>query len=96
MLRKLTLDKSVYQHDGFVPIRIHLKKLYTNQRLVARGFEEVNKEDIPKDPPICGSDSLRLVLTVMAQRNWNVYTMDIKTAFLQGSEIEREIFLKPI
>lgn len=26
---------------------------------------------------------------------WNVHTMDIKTAFLQGSEIEREIFVKP-
>lgn len=38
-------------------------------RLVARGFEEANKEDIPKDSPTCGSDSLRLVLTVMAQRN---------------------------
>lgn len=36
-------------------------------RLVARGFEEANKEDIPKDSPTCGSDSLRLVLTGMAQ-----------------------------
>lgn len=47
------------------------------------------------DSPTCGSDSLRLILTILAQRHWNVHTMDIKTAFLQGSEIGREIFVKP-
>lgn len=64
-------------------------------RLVARGFEEIDKENLPKDSPTCGSDSLRLVLAVLAQRQWQTHTMDIKTAFLQGAEIEREIFVKP-
>ena len=64
-------------------------------RLVARGFEEADKDNIPKDSPTCGSDSLRLVLAMISQRNWNLHTMDIKTAFLQGSEIEREICVRP-
>lgn len=63
-------------------------------RLVARGFEEINR-DIPKDSPTCGTDSLRLVLAILAQIGWKTRTMDIKTAYLQGAEIERKIFLKP-
>ncbi|XP_062575311.1 uncharacterized protein LOC134267393 [Saccostrea cucullata] len=57
-------------------------------RLVARGFEEIDREAIPKDSPTCGSDSVRLVLTVLAQRNWSVYTMDIKTAFLKVQKLD--------
>ncbi|CAC5364881.1 unnamed protein product [Mytilus coruscus] len=64
-------------------------------RLVARGFEEFNRDDIPKDSPTCGTDSLRLVLAILAQRGWKTRTMDIKTAFLQGAEIERKIYVKP-
>ncbi|CAG2196696.1 unnamed protein product [Mytilus edulis] len=64
-------------------------------RLVARGFEEFNRDDIPKDSPTCGTDSLRLVLAILAQRSWKTRTMDIKTAFLQGAEIERKIYVKP-
>ncbi|CAC5398594.1 unnamed protein product [Mytilus coruscus] len=64
-------------------------------RLVARGFEEFNRNDIPEDSPTCGTDSLRLVLAILAQRGWKTRTMDIKTAFLQGAEIERKIYVKP-
>lgn len=49
-------------------------------RLVARGFEEINR-DIPKDSPTCGTDSLRLVLAILAQRGWKTRTMDIKLHF---------------
>ncbi|VDI62951.1 Hypothetical predicted protein [Mytilus galloprovincialis] len=54
-------------------------------RLVARGFEEFNRDDIPKDSPTCGTDSLRLVLAILAQRSWKTRTMDIKTAFFTRS-----------
>ena len=64
-------------------------------RLVARGFEESQIEEIPKDSPTCDSESLRVVLAVLAQRGWKPCTMDIKTAFLQGSGIERNLFIKP-
>ena len=31
----------------------------------------------------------------MAQNDWKPQTIDIKTAFLQGNSLEREIFIKP-
>ena len=63
-------------------------------RLVARGFEEFNS-DIPKDSPTCGTDSLRLILAALVQKDWKMHTIDIKTAFLQGVEISRKIFIRP-
>ena len=63
-------------------------------RLVIRGFEEGTK-DIEKASPTCSSEGLKMILTVMAQMEWKPQTIDIKTAFLQGSSLEREIFIKP-
>ena len=64
-------------------------------RLVARGFEEIPNNEISTDSPTCASESLRLVLAIFAQNNWIPHSMDIKTAFLQGQNIERDIFIRP-
>lgn len=64
-------------------------------RLVARGFEETQTNTIPKDSPTCSTESLRMILAIIAQRKWTTNTMDIKTAFLQGSELTKDIFIKP-
>lgn len=64
-------------------------------RLVARGFEELEKGNIPKDSPTCSSESLRMILAVMAQNHWNPNTIDIKTAFLQGAALSRDVFIRP-
>ena len=64
-------------------------------RLVARGFEDLDNGNILKDSPTCSTESLRTVLSVIAQKKWSVHTMDVKTAFLQGAELSREIFIKP-
>lgn len=37
----------------------------------------------------------RLVLAVVAQNDWEVNSMDIKTAFLQGEPIDRDVFIRP-
>ena len=62
-------------------------------RLVARGFEE----DTPPrtDSPTCCKNFLRLVFAIFAANNWLVYSLDVKSAFLQGLPIDREIFIKP-
>ena len=39
--------------------------------------------------------SLRAVLSVIAQHNWSVNTIVIKTAFLQGEEFEQNVYIKP-
>lgn len=64
-------------------------------RLVARGFEELNIHELQKDSPTCASDSLRLLLAVICQNKWQVHSMDIKSAFLQGMQLSREIYVRP-
>lgn len=71
--------------DGIVP----------KARLVARGFEELNVSDIPKDSPTCASDSLRVVIAVICQRKWHLNSIDIKAAFLQGKELSRNVYIRP-
>ena len=61
-------------------------------RLVARGFEEEN-ENIIKESPTCSKDALRILTAITAQRSWKLSTIDIKTVFLQGEKIERDIYL---
>ena len=63
-------------------------------RLVARGFEEMN-DDILTDSPTCNKDSLRVVIAIIASMEWTINSLDIKAAFLQGKELDREIYLKP-
>ncbi len=62
-------------------------------RLVVRGFEE--KEPIQSDSPTAGKDTLRIVLSLSSTMTWKLNTIDIKAAFLQGKEIDRDIYLQP-
>ena len=62
-------------------------------RLVARGYEEV--EFIQSDSPTMSKSSMRSILAVTALYEWKIETTDIKSAFLQGSLLDRDVFLKP-
>ena len=63
-------------------------------RLVIRGFEEDEKG--PVDLPTASKSSMRIFFVVCANNNWLCETMDIKAAFLQGKEIERDIYVKSL
>ena len=63
-------------------------------RLVARGFEE-EMEEWEKDAPTCNAETLKFCLAVMKLKRWLCYSLDVKTAYLQGDEIQREVYLKP-
>lgn len=63
-------------------------------RLVARGFEEKNKE-MKTDAPTCSPEILKLCLSVMMMKNWECQTIDIKTAYLQGDVIDRDLYIRP-
>ena len=63
-------------------------------RLVVRGFEEKDLE-IPRDSPTVGKGAMRIFLSIAGLEQWTVKTTDIKSAFLQGKELDREIFVKP-
>ena len=70
-------------------------ELIPKARLVARGFEEKGIEDVQKDSPTCSRESLNIVLQILCQKDWIPNSMDIKTAFLQGEKIARDIYIKP-
>ena len=63
-------------------------------RLVARGFEE-DTSSLRKESPTCSRESIRILILIASSRNWDCHTVDVKAAYLQGSEIERTIFLRP-
>ena len=69
-------------------------KLVLKARLVARGFEE-DKSQLRTDSPTCYKESLRLLLCILAANNWKLQSIDIKSAYLQGHIISRDIFLQP-
>ena len=62
-------------------------------RLVARGFEEdlFNRTD----SPTCSKDSLRLSLALMVSFGWQCHSIDVKSAFLQGNKIKRDVYVRP-
>ena len=61
-------------------------------RLVAWGFEErcMNERT---DSPICSRQALRMVFVSASIMSWELHSLDISTAFLQGNNIEREAFV---
>jgi transposase InsO family protein len=63
-------------------------------RLVARGFEDIHNQG-QNDSPTCAKDSIRIALNIMASKQWRCMSLDVKTAFLQSYQLEREIFLVP-
>lgn len=63
-------------------------------RLVARGFEEDTRH-IRKDSPTCSKESVRLALSVAATFGWECHSLDVKSAYLQGNPIEREVYVRP-
>ena len=63
-------------------------------RLVARGFEE-DISSLWKESPTCSRESIRILILIASSKNWDCHTVDVKAAYLQGSAIERTIFLRP-
>ena len=64
--------------------------------LVARGFEEMEKDNIRKDSPTCCKEKFRIVLSIIVSFERNIHSLDdIESAFLQRQSIKRNVFLKP-
>ena len=67
----------------------------TRARLVARGFQEIG-DDIPSDSPTMDHSSLKVILGVASAKEWDLGTVDIKSAFLQGLPLtERDVRVIP-
>ena len=65
-------------------------------RLVARGFEENSKNlGVRTDSPTCNRHSLKMVMLTASAKNWKICSIDVASAFLQGNQIEREVYIRP-
>ena len=71
------------------------EKVILKSRLVAKGFEEDCLDEMNKNSPTIDKSSLRAVLSIISSQKWNINTMDVKTAFLQGEQIDRDVFIRP-
>lgn len=62
-------------------------------RLVVRGFQQ---KDVIDDvySPVLKLQTLRILLSVAAQKNYEIHQMDVKGAFLYG-RIDEDVYLKP-
>lgn len=68
------------------------KQVY-KARLVVKGFQQRdNFNDIYS--PVLKMQTLRILLAVAVERNYNICQMDVKGAFLYG-RIEEEVYIKP-
>ena len=62
-------------------------------RLVVRGFEE--ELMMWRDSPTVGKGTMRIFLATVSCKNWTVKTTDIRSAFLKGKELRRDVYIKP-
>ena len=69
-------------------------KVVYKARLVARGFEEDSKS-LRTDSPTCSKESLRITLAIISSCSWKLHSLDVRSAFLQGTTMKRNVFIKP-
>ena len=76
-----------------IKLKIINNKPGTKTRLYAHGFEE--ERNYPTDSPTCSRECLQIMYTLCSSIKWPVNSIDIKTAFLQGKDLECTVFVRP-
>ena len=78
---KIKIDKKGNKSKGF------------KARLCMRGDQEVGHDLVQRDLPIVLKSTIKLFLHMAAQENWNLKCGYIKQAYLQGKDLDRDIFV---
>ena len=63
-------------------------------RLIAKGYKQqagIDYEEV--FAPVARMETIRLVISLAAQSNWNIYQLDVKSAFLNGF-LEEEVYVE--
>jgi hypothetical protein len=60
------------------------------ERLVARGYEDKEKDRVSSDFPVASSAAQRLVLALLAEKQCIPNSWDFTTAFLRGKSLTRD------
>ena len=64
-------------------------------RLVVRGDQDKGEDEVICDSPTVDRGTVKLMLAITANEGWEIRSIDISAAFLQGREIDREVFVRP-
>jgi Reverse transcriptase (RNA-dependent DNA polymerase) len=64
-------------------------------RLVARGYEDKEKDRVSSDSPVDLTPAQHLVLALLAEKQWIQNSWDFTTAFSQGKFLTRDVFVVP-
>lgn len=63
-------------------------------RLVVKGYaQEYGVDYTEVFAPVARMDTVRMIIAVAAQRGWNIYQLDVKSAFLHG-ELKEDVFVE--
>ena len=63
-------------------------------RLVAKGYNQIEGIDYNEVfSPVVKHSSIRILLAIVVQRDWELHQLDVKTAFLHG-DLEETIFME--
>ena len=71
------------------------KDIGIKARLCLRGDKEPGVHDICTDSPTVNKINIKLFYLIALARGWRIQTADVKAAFLQGSTLERDVFVRP-
>ncbi len=63
-------------------------------RLTIRGDQE-ESEGIRKDSPTVKKGNIKIFAVIASLEKWDIKTSDVASAFLQGMEIDRDVFVLP-
>ncbi|GAA0160040.1 transmembrane signal receptor [Lithospermum erythrorhizon] len=62
-------------------------------RLVAKGYAQKQGVDFTEVyAPVARMDTVRMIISIAAQRSWKIYQLDVKSAFLHG-ELEEKVYI---
>lgn len=93
-LVKRPADKNVVEVKWIFRLKTNAKGdvVKHKARLVAKGFTQQHGVDyLETFAPVSRHETIRLLLAVAAQRKWELFQLDVKSAFLNG-KLEEEIY----